>query len=136
MVDIENAVFDRVATAFDAAYPNGARYSERTTNPARFPCLVLYQNDNYFYTARLEGNWAVFDVEVYSNKTAGAKLECKAIMSLVDDAMMSFGAWELMYCNPLPNADNRIYRMAARYRGVAVKESENDDTKQYRIYRK
>ena len=56
MIDIENAVFDTVATAFDAAYPNGSRYSEDNSAPARFPCLTLVEMDNYTYERSLDAS--------------------------------------------------------------------------------
>ena len=47
MIDIESTVFNQVAEAFDAAYPNGSRYSEETSSPPSFPCLTQVQTDNY-----------------------------------------------------------------------------------------
>ena len=47
MIDIESTLFNQVANAFDAVYPNGSRYGEQTTSPPRFPCLTLEQVDNY-----------------------------------------------------------------------------------------
>ena len=57
-------------------------------------------------------------------------------MSLVENALMSFGAWEQVFCNPIKNADQRIFRMKARYRGTAVQESDDNGDFLVRIYRK
>ena len=136
ILDIESAVFSRVADAFDAAYPNGSRYGELTTSPASFPCLVLHQVDEYFYDPLLPASWVVFDVEAYSNKISGAKQECRGIIRLADETLKSFGSWQLVFCNPFKNADTRVFRMIARYRGVPVLESNEDGAMLYRIYRK
>ena len=123
MIDIESAVFDRVADAFDAAYPNGSRYGEETTSPPRFPCLTLVQVDNSTYERSLDEApeehhaWVVFEANVYSNRISGAKQECKTIMQLVDRQMQALNFVRL-FCNPAKNADKKYFRMVARYRAV------------------
>jgi hypothetical protein len=70
--------------------------------------------------------WLVFEANVYSNKTAGAKQECKDIMQLVDEQMQSLNFVRL-FCTPSKNADKKYFRMTARYRAVISEE--------YRLYR-
>lgn len=137
MIDIESAIFSPVAVDFDAAYPDGARYGEPVETPAKFPTLSLYVSDK-FYSGHtgLNSSRIVIDVDVYSNLTSGAKQQCKAIMALVENRLMSFGPWEPVLCNPLKNAEQRIFRMKARYRGTAVQESDVDGNITVRIYRK
>lgn len=137
MIDIEFAVVSRVFEAFKEAYPSGSYSSEPNTDTApAFPHLNMMEMDNTFYSPVLESAEVVFDVNVYSNKTSGSKQECKAVMALVDETMNSFGAWERVFCNQTKNADSRIYRMTARYRGIPVLESTDEDTVQFRIYRR
>lgn len=137
MIDIEFAVVGRVFDAFENAYPGGSCSSmPNSDKPPTFPHLNMMEADSYFYGPVLEAETVVFDVNVYSNKANGSKQECKAIMQLVDETMNGFGAWERVFCNQTLNADNRIYRMTARYRGVPVLESSEDGDLQYRIYRK
>lgn len=128
MIDIESTVFDRIAKAFDAAYPNGSRYGEATATPATFPCVTLVEADNYTYEQSPdEYAWLMYEVNVYSNKVSGAKQECKAVMDLVDNEMIAMG-FARMFCNQTKNSENQIYRMTARYRAVISKE--------HRIYKK
>ena len=131
MIDAEAAIFDRVAQAYDAAYPNGSRYSEATESPPQFPCMTLVEIDNATYDRTLdprEHNATItYEVNVYSNRMSGSKQECKAIMQLVDGEMQDLGFVRL-FCNQTKNGDTRIYRMTARYRGVISEE--------YRIYKK
>ena len=126
MIDIEYAVFSQVAEAFDEAYPNGSRYGEQTTSPPRFPCLTLEQVDNFTYEGSLDDSksennaWLVFEVNVYSNLTSGAKQQCKEIMELVDRQLQGLNFVRL-FCNPGKNADKKYFRMTARYRAVVSK---------------
>ena len=127
MIDIESTVFNQVAIAFDAQYPNGSRYGEQTTSPPRFPCLTLEQIDTYTYEDSLDASptanndWVVFEVNVYSNLVSGAKQQCKAIMQLVDQQLQGLNFVRL-FCNPAKNADKKYYRMTARYRAVVSKD--------------
>lgn len=137
MIDIENAVISRLFQAFIAAYPNGSYSSEpNTSNPPGWPHLNALQGDQSFFTAKLDSARVMFEINAYSNRTSGAKQECKEIMQLVNDTLMEFGAWEQVFCSQTKNSDLGIYRMTARYKGVAVKESVDGDTMQYRIYRR
>lgn len=135
MIDIESAIFDPVATAFSAAYPHGARYSEPVETSVAFPTLILYQEDRadsgYI---NLDSNKIVLCVEAYSDLTSGAKQQCKEIIALVEETLFAMGPWELVFCNPLKNADERIYRIRARYRCVAVREPDVDGNISVRLY--
>lgn len=134
MINVENAVFDRVATAFDTAYPHGSRYSEDNSAPARFPCLTLIEIDNYTYEQSLTAAkhehdaWLTYELNIYCDKGTGrAKAESKEILTLADGIMQGLGFVRIT-SGPVSNADSQIYRVAARYRGVISEE--------YRIYRK
>lgn len=133
MIDCESFIFFRVATAFTAAYPTGSRYGEPVDTPAKFPCLTLVEIDNATYEKSLDAQPAehhatvTYEANAYSNRTSGAKQECKAIMALVDVEMQKMGFTRLL-CNQVKNMDSKIYRMTARYRGVISED--------LRIYRR
>ena len=130
---MESTIFNRIADVFSASYPQGSRYGEPVDTPAAFPCLTVMEADNYSYensftaSPQEQDTWLVYDVNVYSNKTSGAKQECKAILNLVDQEMQNM-YFTRVFCNQTKNQDNRIYRMTARYRAVISKD--------YRVYRK
>ncbi len=136
MIDIESALFTPIAEDFSETYPNGSRYNEPMETPASFPALVMYQADRFYsgYTG-LNSSRVVIDVDVFSNLTAGAKQQCKDIIELVEERLGSIGAWETVFCNQIRNADQRIFRVKARYRGTAVEETNEDDTVTVRIYK-
>lgn len=128
MLDIESSVFDIVATAFSSKYPNGSRYGEIPQTPASFPCLTLVEADNAVYEDSITaGNvenhsQLMYEVNVFSNKEIGAKQEAKDIMHLVDKTLSSLG-FIRQFCEQTRNAENRIYRMTARYRGVVGRDN-------------
>ena len=132
MINAENAIFNIVADAFDAAYPNGSRYSEENTTPARFPCMTLMEIDNYTYERSLDASlkehdaWLTYEVNVYSDASGQAKQECVAIINLVDETLQNLGFVRIS-CGPVRNMNSSIYRMTARDRGVISED--------YRIYR-
>ena len=122
-----------MADAFSSAYPDGSRYGEPVDAPAKFPCLTLVEDDNATYEKSQDTDLTehhatvMYTVNCYSNKTSGAKQECKAIMALVDEQMQQMGFTRL-FCNQIKNADTKIYRMTARYRGVVSED--------FKIYRR
>lgn len=133
MIDVEAKIFSTVALAFTTAYPSGSRYGEAVDTPAKFPCLTLVEDDNATYERSQDTDLTehhatlLYTANVYSNKTSGAKQECKAIMALVDDKMQQMGFTRL-FCNQIKNLDSKIYRMTARYRAIVSTD--------YRIYRR
>lgn len=133
MIDVEAAVFNRVAEKFDIAYPNGTRVSEPIDAPASFPCMSLVEADNATYTGSLDSAmtehdaWLMYELNVYSNLASGAKQQCKEIIALVDDELLAMG-FTRTFCHQTKNSDTKIYRMTARYRAVISEE--------LRIYRK
>lgn len=133
MIDIEAAVFNRVAEKFDIAYPNGTRVSEPIDAPASFPCMSLVEADNATYTGSLDSTmtehdaWLMYELNVYSNLVSGAKQQCKEIIALADNELLAMG-FTRTFCHQTKNADTKIYRMTARYRAVI--------SEKLRIYRK
>lgn len=133
MIDVEFAVYDRIAKLYDEKFPSGSCYSEPTESPASFPCMTLWESDNATLSSTLDGSELehhaaiTYDLNVYSNKVSGAKIECKSIVALLDEEMQKLG-FQRIFCNQTKNQDPRIYRMTARYRGYVSED--------YRIYKK
>ncbi|MBR4723476.1 MAG: hypothetical protein IK072_01920 [Clostridia bacterium] len=125
MIDIENDVYSAVETALKAEYPNIFMAGEYVPAPASFPCVSFVEVINSIYresstNEQIENHAVItYEVNVYSNKTKGKKTQCKKIMSLIDEKMARLG-FARRFLQPLPNmADATIYRILARYQGVA-----------------
>ena len=124
MIDVENAVFNAVATCVKESFPDIFMVGEYVMSPSSFPAVSLVEMDNANRADTIDSgsneNHAnvMYEVNVYSNKTTGKKSECKAIASLIDEAMMSMG-FERVTLTPVPNEyDTTIYRMVARYKAT------------------
>ena len=124
MIDIENAVFNRVVTRVREVFPDIFMTGEYVNSPPSFPSASLVETDN---STRLETidsgsdeNHAnvMYEATVYSNKTVGKKTECREILALIDEEMLAMG-FSRSTLTPVPNEyDSTIYRMVARYRAT------------------
>ena len=124
MIDIENAVFNQVATRVRGVFPDIFMVGEYVNSPASFPAVSLVEMDNATRIETIDSgsneNHAnvMYEVNVYSNKTVGKKSECKAIIALIDEEMLAMG-FSRSTLTPVPNEyDSTIYRMVARYRAA------------------
>jgi hypothetical protein len=128
MIDVENDIFNDVATAVRTKYPDIYMVGEYVKTPPRFPCVSLVEMDNQSYQ-RTEDSGSVekhaslmYEVNIYSNKQVGKKAECRAIAALIDERMLALGFARTML-QPIPNLDDAtIYRMVGRYSAVISKD--------------
>lgn len=127
MIDVENEVFNAVATDVRAKYPDIYMVGEYVKTPPKFPCVSLVEMDNQSYqqtedSGSVENHASLmYEVNIYSNKTVGKKSECKAIAALIDERMLALGFARTML-QPIPNLDDAtIYRMVGRYSAVISK---------------
>lgn len=128
MIDVENMVFNSVATEVRAKYPNIYMVGEYVKAPPEFPCVSIVEMDNQSYqrtedSGSSENHVSVmYEVNIYSNKTAGKKAECKSIAASIDERMLALGFARTML-QPIPNLDDAtIYRMVGRYSAVISKD--------------
>ena len=124
MIDIENEVFDRVAKRVREQFPNIFMVGEYVKSPSSFPAVSLMEMDNSVRETTIDSGSnenhvnVMYEVNVYSNKIAGKKSECKAIIALIDTEMTTMG-FVRVTLTPVPNEyDSTIYRMVGRYRAV------------------
>ena len=127
MIDIENDIFNKVASVVRAKYPDIYMVGEYAKTPPKFPCVSLVEMDNQSYqrtedSGSSENHASVmYEVNVYSNKTVGKKTECKEIAALIDEQMLALGFARTML-QPIPNLDDAtIYRMVGRYSAIISK---------------
>lgn len=128
MIDIENEVFDSVSKSVREKRPDVNMTGEYVKSPSSFPHVSLIEMSNTVFTStqtstEYENHVVVmFEANVYSNKARGKKTECKEIISLLDNEMLSLGFTRTML-QPIPNMDDAtIYRMTARYTAIVSKD--------------
>ena len=130
MIDIENAVFSRVATKVREVFQNIFITGEYVKSPSSFPAASLVEMDNGTRVDTIDSGSnenhvnVMYEANVYSNKTTGKKSECKAILALIDEEMLAMG-FARVALTPVPNEyDSTIYRMVARYRATVSAKHE------------
>lgn len=121
MIDIESAVFTRVAMKVRESFPNIFMTGEYVNSPPSFPAASLVEMDNSTRADTVDSGSnenhvnVMYEVNVYSNKTVGKKTECKKIIALIDEEMLAMG-FSRSTLTPIPNEyDSTIYRMVGRY---------------------
>ena len=124
MIDIENQVFDRVASRVREQFPNIFMTGEYVNAPSSFPAVSLVEMDNAIRENTIDSGSSenhvnvMYEANVYSNKATGKKSECKTILALLDNEMTAMG-FVRSTLTPVPNEyDSTIYRMVARYRAA------------------
>lgn len=124
MIDIENEVFDTIATVLRAAHDPISVYGEYVKSPAVFPAVMIEEKSNSALvrtqdSGSLENHASLmYEVNVYSNKQVGKKSECKAIFALIDTEFQKLGFTRTIK-EPVSNLeDATIYRMVGRYTAV------------------
>lgn len=121
MIDVENAVFDRIANKVREVFPGIFMTGEYVSSPASFPAVSLVEMDNAANAETIDSGSSenhanvMYELNVYSNRTVGKKSECKAIAALIDEEMLAMG-FSRSTLTPVPNEyDSTIYRMVGRY---------------------
>ncbi len=124
MTDVENEVYTRIAEMLRAAFPGVSVSSEYVKSPSAFPHVSVTQNDSYPVAEREDSSLTenttlvLFEVNAYSNRASGRKMECKRLMNAVNELLRSMN-FRRLAMTPVPNLeDATIYRITARYRAA------------------
>ncbi len=130
MIDVENEVFNRIATKLREQFDPISVYGEYVKSPAVFPAVMIEEKANSIYqksqdSGNVENHVSVmYEVNVYSNKQTGKKSECKAIFKVIDDEFATMGFTRILK-EPISNLeDATIYRLVGRYTAVVSKNKE------------
>ena len=127
MIDVEIDVFNEVAEAILAEYPDAYVCGEYVVSPPQFPAVSVIQTLSVEDKSRVDSsgeenaNALTYDVNVYSNSESDSKKECKSILQVADKALRARN-FRRTTAMPIDNAqDPSIYRMTARYVGLVDK---------------
>ena len=127
MIDLESDIFDYVAKRIRAAHTGAYVIGEYVETPAKFPAVTLVEADNRILTRMRtsddieNGVSVMWEMNVYSNKTAGKKAEAKAIANTADSVFAEIG-FTRTFREQVPNINNAtIYRIVCRYEAVIDK---------------
>lgn len=128
MIEFESLIFTPIATAIRAQFQGAYVTGEYVPIPASFPAVSIVEMDSVPTrstqdSGSLENTVDVmYEVNVYSNRTKGKKIEAKSIIALVDTMLQHYG-FRRAYCQPVQNMnDATIYRIVARYTATVSKD--------------
>lgn len=126
MNTIENEVFTLVKNELITEFGvnNIEVTGEYNPTPSKFPCVYLYEADNY--NAGYDGcnhevvTGVMYEVQVYTNKQNGKKAQAKNIMQVIDALLTRYG-FTRTFMQQVPNMnDATIFRMVARYSAAVI----------------
>lgn len=127
MIDVENEIFDFIAKKVREEHGDNVKLvSRESLDISEFPCVSIVEVNNYTLTKTQDTTHTerhasiLYEVNVYSNKTVGAKQETKEIANTVDECMLNFG-FTRTSMHPIALEQATIYRMVIRYTAVVDK---------------
>ena len=127
MIDIQIDVFDAVAKAVLAEFPNAYLVDENISVPPSLPCVCFVERDNSANIATLDSsdneNHAriMFELDVYSGKLNDRKREARQIAAIADNKLQKLGFVRMML-SPVENIlDSSVYRIKGRYQAIVSK---------------
>jgi hypothetical protein len=131
VIDIENDVFDTVATELRSKHRGILVSGEYVDAPAKFPAVTIVEADNRIYermrTRKIENAvYVMYEVQVFSNKASGKKEEAKAIADTVDQVFESRGFTRTMRNKVANLKDATIYRLVCRYEAIVGENGKNN----------
>lgn len=125
MIDIEDELFSLVSTSLRSAFDDIFVTNEYVSQPPRFPAVSIIEMSNTVVMRTQDSgsmeNHAdlMYQVDVYSNRQIGKRLQAKTIMGMVDTLFAASG-FTRTFMNPMQNMNEpSIYRITARYQAVA-----------------
>lgn len=133
MIDIENELYTEFAVALRNNFQGIDVSSEYVPQPNTFPHVTIMETDNYQTAAHRDTSdkerlsSLMYQVDVYSNKKAAKKTECKNIIQFIDEMFFARNFTRQSVARTPNMQDATIYRITARYR------AETDGTYIYKL---
>lgn len=129
MIDVENQVYTMIRNAIIAEYPTCKVEGILNLSPSEFPCVYIEEISNTSLdstiTSTSNENHAniSYEINVWSNKSAGRKAEAKAILAIADNVLVQYN-FSRITRTPVQIDDGTKYRIIARYSAI-VDKNEN-----------
>ena len=124
MIDFQNEIFTKVATAVRSAHNGATVTGEYTRTPSKFPTVTLDEIDNATVAELVDSSKEEkfaglgYRLQVFSNKTGGKKAEARAIFATADKVLVGLGFQRKTY-TPTPEIyDSTIYSITATYEAI------------------
>lgn len=138
MIDLENTLFNAVATQLRTNHDGIKVYGEYVAEPASFPCVNMWESANSVW-AEGEDNSSIDDyvnvtytIQVFTNSTT-KKADAKALAEEIDTIMTTY-RFRRILLQQVPNIDRTIYRIELRYSGLVKRTDFGTDNTFLQVY--
>lgn len=127
MIDIEGEVMNLIYDAVTVNYPNAKFESTLNLSPSEFPCVCVEELDNTTRMSSIDsGSFerhanVTYEINIFTNDTSGKKATAKAILALIDTAMVVHG-FERYSKSPTSLDQGTKYRLVVRYQATVSKD--------------
>ncbi len=124
MIDIQNEVFTKVATAVRAKHEGVSVTGEYTRKPSTFPTVTLDEIENVTVATLVDSSdhekfsGVGYRLQVFSNKVGGKKAEARAIFASADKELCGLGFRRVTYSVTPEIYDSTIYSITATYEAI------------------
>lgn len=124
MIDFQNEIFTKVATAVRSKHEGATVTGEYTRRPSKFPTVTLDEIENVTVGSLVDSSdnekfsGVTYRLQVFSNKVGGKKAEAREIFATADSVMLGLGFRRITYA-PTPEIyESTIYSITATYEAV------------------
>lgn len=124
MIDYQNEIFTKVATKVRSSHKGVTVTGEYTRSPSKFPTVTLDEIENVTVDTLVDSSdeekyaGLTYRLQVFSNKTAGKKVEARSIFATADTVMLGLGFRRITYTTTPEIYDSTIYSIVATYEAV------------------
>lgn len=124
MIDYQNEIFTRVATALRSEHTGTTVTGEYTRSPSKFPTVTLDEVENVTVNELVDSSdeerysGVGYRLQVFSNKEGGKKAEARAIFATADKEMRGMGFRRITYSTTPEIYDSTIYSIVATYEAI------------------
>ena len=124
MIDYQNEIFTKVATAVRSNHEGTTVTGEYTRSPSKFPIVTLDEIEKVMVDALVDSSdeekfcGVGYRLQVSSNKVGSKKSEARSIFATADNVMRGLGFRRVTYSVTPEIYDSTVYSINATYEAV------------------
>ena len=135
MIDISDIVTDRVRSAVRAVKRTATVIKGLIEDPTSIPCTFIREMDNRTYKKSETDSGENHAVLVYEINTFGSIADGASVQAAIDAEMQNM-KFERSFSKTIPNADNTLCRVIARYTAIVEAGKTANGETVYQMYRR
>lgn len=135
MIDISDIVVERVRTAVRAGKRGATVIKGLIEDPSSIPCTYIREMDNRTYKKTETDSGENHAIVMYEANTFGTVEDGAKVQELIDAEMQRM-KFDRTFCKTIPNANNTLCRVIARYTAIVEKGHDANGVETYQMYRR